>query len=350
MPNSPAPGHRPAPSQMALIFFLLVLAVIIAFAWGFPLVMSMAARPTLAAAQATPSATDIPRPTGSSSPTPVQRAALTPRPARTPVPTSIRSPLKSPLPGATATPAGGAERCEETAGRVLDEVYFSRIRGADQHYLVYLPPCSELSNRRYPAIYLLHGSQNDDTHWERLGVFQEMDQGLAEGRLAPAIVVLPDGDPNLFINTSGGPKSFEGQIVEELVPIVDRLFKTDPRPQMRAIGGISRGGVWSLEIGFLNPDLFNIVAGHSPCLNVNTAPAGYDPLKLTDRPSLKDQRIWLDAGDEDYCRPSAEKLHTALDASKVVHDYHVWPGAHEDSLWAEYLPIYLEFYTLNWPK
>lgn len=229
-------------------------------------------------------------------------------------------------------------------------MYSSRISGAEEQYLVYLPPCSESSTRRYPTIYLLHGSDNDDTHWVRLGVFQEMDQGLAEGRLAPAIVVLPDGDPDLFINTSGGPNSFEGQIVDELVPVVDRLFKTDPRPQMRAIGGISRGGVWSLEIGFLNPEVFNIVAGHSPCLNFNEAPPEYDPLKLTDRPSLKSQRIWLDVGDEDYCQPGAEVLHTALDASQVVHDYHVEPGAHEDSLWAEYLPTYLEFYTLNWPK
>ena len=85
-------------------------------------------------------------------------------------------------------------------------------------------------------------------------------------------------------------------------------------------------------------------------LNVNEAPSEYDPLKLTDRPSLKSQRIWLDAGDEDYCQPGAEALHTALDASEVAHDYHVWPGAHEDSLWAEYLPDYLQFYTLNWPK
>jgi len=340
-------GHRPAPFHVALVFVLLVLAVIVALAWVLTLVLP--AHPADAAPTATPSATDAPHLTGASSPTPVRRATRTPRPTRAPAPT--RSTLfRTPRPGATDSPSGGVERCEETTGRVLDEMYSSRISGAEQHYLVYLPPCSELSDRRYPTIYLLHGSDNDETHWERLGVFQEMDQGLAEGRLAPAIIVLPDGDPDLFINTSGGPNSFEGQIVDELVPIVDRLFKTDPRPQMRAIGGVSRGGVWSLEIGFLNPDLFNVVAGHSACLNVNEAPPGYDPLKLTDSSSLKSQRIWLDAGDEDYCQPGAEALHTSLDASEVAHDYHVWPGVHDDSLWAEHLPAYLEFYTLNWPK
>jgi enterochelin esterase-like enzyme len=232
----------------------------------------------------------------------------------------------------------------------VDETYFSRVSNAEQSYLVYLPPCSELSNRRYPTIYLLHGSDNDDMHWERLGVFQEMEQGVEEGWLAPAIIVLPEGDPDLYINTSGGPNSFEGQIVDELVPIIDRSFQTDPRPRMRAIGGISRGGVWSLEIGFRHPELFNVVAGHSPCLNVNEAPPEYDPLKLTDTPSLKTLRIWLDAGDRDYCRPGADDLHLALDSSGVAHEYHVWPGSHDDTLWTAHLTDYLEFYTQGWPN
>jgi enterochelin esterase-like enzyme len=342
-------SHRLSPFHVALVFALLVLADIVALAWVLTLVLP--AHPADAAPTATPNATRAPHLTSTNLPTPVRQVTRTPQPTRTPAPTFTRSPLfQSPLPVETASPAAGAERCEETAGRILDEMYSSRISGTEQHYLVYLPPCSESSNRRYPTVYLLHGSEHDYTHWESLGVFEEMDQGLAEGRLAPAIIVLPDGDPDLFINTSGGPNSFEGQIVDELVPIVDRLFKTDPRPQMRAIGGISRGGVWSLEIGFLHPDLFSIVAGHSPCLNVNEAPSEYDPLKLTDRSSLKGQRIWLDAGDEDYCQPGAEDLHTALDASGVAHDYHLWPGVHDDSLWAEHLPAYLEFYVLSWPK
>jgi enterochelin esterase-like enzyme len=351
MSDPSARGHRPASFQLALVFSLLVFAVIVAIAWMLTLVLPVPAHSAQATVTAVPGAISTPRPTRTSSPTPVRRATRTPRPTHTPVRTSTRSPLfESPLPGMTASPAGEVARCEETTGSVVEEMYSSRLSDDEQHYLVYLPPCSELSSRRYPAIYLLHGSENDDTHWERLGVFQAMDQGLAEGRLAPAIIVLPDGDPDLFINTSGGPNSFEAQIVDELVPIVDRLFKTDPRPQMRAIGGISRGGVWSLEIGFLNPESFSIVAGHSPCLNVNEAPPEYDPLKLSDRPSLKSQRIWLDAGKMDYCQPGAEDLHMALGASGVAHDYHIWSGVHDDALWAEHVSAYLEFYTLNWPK
>jgi enterochelin esterase-like enzyme len=52
------------------------------------------------------------------------------------------------------------------------------------------------------------------------------------------------------MNTSGGPGTYEPQIVDELVPLIDPHLPTDAQRKTRAIGGISRGGVWSLEIGF----------------------------------------------------------------------------------------------------
>ena len=196
-----------------------------------------------------------------------------------------------------ATPGVEPVRCQETIGRVADETYFSDVSETKQTYIVYVPPCYDVTTTRYPMIYLIHGAGVDDTHWESLSLFKVMDEGIQAGKLAPAIIVLPSGDANLFMNTSGGPGSYEAQIVDELIPTVDNLFRTDPRPEMRAIGGVSLGGVWSLEIGFRHPGLFNIVGGHSPCLNLNGAPPEFDPLKMTDKPTLKTQRIFLDAGD-----------------------------------------------------
>lgn len=232
----------------------------------------------------------------------------------------------------------------------MDQMYRSRVSGDGEKYTVYLPPCYEISNRRYPALYLIHGAYQDHTHWENLGILEAMDEGLRTSAYAPAIIVLPSGDDQLYTDTSGGAASYEEQIVEELVPLIDRLFRTDPRPEMRAIGGISRGGVWSLEIGFLHPELFGIIGGHSACLNLNESPPQYDPLKMTAKPTLKTQRIWLDASDGDGCLQGTEELHTALQQSDVAHQYEIWPGVHEDSYWAEHLADYLAFYTQTWPK
>ena len=249
-----------------------------------------------------------------------------------------------------ATPGVEPVRCQEIIGQVSDETYFSDVSGTKQTYIVYVPPCYDVTTTRYPTIYLIHGAGVDDTHWESLGLFKVMDEGIQAGKLAPAIIVLPGGDAELYMNTSGDRGSYEAQIVDELIPTVDNLFRTNPRPEMRAIGGISRGGVWALEIGFRHPGLFNIVGGHSPCLNLNGAPPEFDPLKMTDNPTLKTQRIFLDAGDRDDCKIGADEQHLALDNSGVAHVYKIWPGGHENALWEAHLGDYLDFYTQTWPK
>ena len=78
--------------------------------------------------------------------------------------------------------------------------------------VVYVPPCYDVTTTRYPAIYLIHGAGVDDTHWESLGLFKLMDEGIRAGKLAPAIIVLPNGNAGLYMNTSGGPGSYEAQM------------------------------------------------------------------------------------------------------------------------------------------
>jgi enterochelin esterase-like enzyme len=275
-------------------------------------------------------------------PEPVPAAAT---PMSTP---TSRVPLDRQTPA--ATPGVEPVRCQETIGQTTDEKFFSHVSGTTQTYIAYVPPCYDVTTTRYPTIYLIHGAGVDDTHWENLGLFKVMDEGIQSGKFAPAIIVLPNGDAGLFMNTSGGSGSYEAQIVDELMPTVDNLFRTDPRPEMRAIGGISRGGVWSLEIGFRHPELFNIVGGHSPCLNLNGAHPEFDPLKMTDEPTLKTQRIFLDAGDMDACKIGADEQRLALENSGVAHVYKIWPGGHENALWEAHLGDYLDFYTQTWPK
>jgi enterochelin esterase-like enzyme len=301
-------------------------------------------------AQPTPAATATPvmthRPTrvaATPSPVSTHRPTRTPRVRRTAIPTRVG---QSPI----APPNLDPTTCAGASGLVSDEVFQSRTSGNEERYILYLPPCYDASDTRYPTLYLIHGVDYDASQWESLGVFSLMDEGINAKKWGPAIIILPEGDENLFTNTSGGPNSYEAQIVQELVPFVDSRFRTDPSPAMRAIGGISRGGVWSLEIGFLHPDMFSIIGGHSACLNLNEAPPALDPLKLVNLPSLKTQRIWLDTGDMDGCRDGVDALHDELGQAGVAHDYRLWSGVHDDALWASHLEDYLEFYTRTWPK
>jgi enterochelin esterase-like enzyme len=227
--------------------------------------------------------------------------------------------------------------------------FFSAIVGQEQPYRVYLPPCYDFNDDRYPVLYMLHGYPFDDSHWDQIGIDEAANAGIIGGTLPPFIIAMPAADnEGTFTNTSGGPGSFEALLLDEFIPFVDSTYRTVDVAEGRAIGGMSRGGVWSLEIAFRNPDRFAAVGGHSAALNVNLAPPVYDPLYLAADPTIRSLRIYLDAGKGDWVLPGMEDLHAALTVAGVAHYYKLYEGFHDNSYWAEHVAEYLEFYAAEW--
>ena len=307
-----------------------------------------------------PTSTPPPRPT--STPTPTQPPTPTSKPTATPSPTATQTSTPTSTPGPTdtaeaeptLTPTTVAPPSPtpyaELAGRVEQHTYFSQTTGQEEPYRIYLPPDYDQSDRRYPVLYLIHGWPYDESHWDNLGADEVADSGIQAGAWPPFIIVLPGADPDgLFINTSGGDHSFEGQVVNDLIPHIDATYRTWAERDGRAIGGISRGGVWSLEIGLRRADLFAAVGGHSPALSLNLASPTYDPFYLLEEPGVAALRIYLDAGDADWARESTQALHETLDGHGIAHEFVVHAGGHDDGLWAANVAEYLAFYTAGWP-
>jgi enterochelin esterase-like enzyme len=216
-------------------------------------------------------------------------------------------------------------------------------------YRVYLPGCYEVFEGPYPTLYLIHGYPFDDSHWDRLGADETAAMGIRSGVYVPFLIVMPECDTEgMFRDTSGGDYSVEGLIVNELVPHIDGTYRTWAAREGRAIGGISRGGVWSLEIGFRHPSTFSVVGAHSPALAVNYPHPLYDPLILATEPQVQDLRIYLDAGDVDWARYGTEELHQVLAEHGVAHEYVIGEGDHVDEYWSRMLPLYLAFYSADW--
>ena len=293
------------------------------------------ASPTLA-----PTAPPSPTPQPTTAPTAVPSPTPTLAPTEPPAPTP--SPTSGPPPSPTPTNA-------PLAGRVEQGTYPSAVTGRTESYRVYLPPGYDQVDRRYPALYLLHGWPYDESHWDNLGVDEAADARIMAGTLSPFMIVLPGADSDgLYVTTSGGAGSFEEQLVNELMPHIDATYRTLQTRDARAIGGISRGGVWSLEIAFRHPDAFGIVGAHSPALSANRAPPVYDPFTLMNQPGVEGLRIYLSAGDRDWAREATRQLHEALSAQGISNQFVVHPGAHVDQLWADHIPEYLAFYAAGW--
>jgi S-formylglutathione hydrolase FrmB len=125
--------------------------------------------------------------------------------------------------------------------------------------------------RRYPVLYLLHGSGGSDTDWTELGNAEKITAG------SPLIVVMPDTDQNgyysdWFNNGAGGPPEYETYDIGELIPWIDQRYRAVAARRGRAIAGLSMGGFGALSYASRHPDLFNHVAGFSPASDTNYAP------------------------------------------------------------------------------
>lgn len=249
-------------------------------------------------------------------------------------------------------PARAQSACAETQGFVEYSTYRSAILGRDMSYAIYTPPCyaaQENQSRRYPAVYLMHGSDAvDSTYWLRLNLTPSLDAGINAGTLPPMIVVLPFGDwianQNQF-----GKVSWGNIFLTELLPAVESAYRIDARREGRAIGGISRGGFWAFHIAMLHPDLFSAVGGHSAFFHPDHLRTANPLFLAQSAPGIETLRIWLDHGKNDYAGPNIDLFHRRLEQRGVLHTYIVYPeGRHERGYWASHVPEYLLFYAVGW--
>jgi enterochelin esterase-like enzyme len=174
----------------------------------------------------------------------------------------------------------------------------------------------------------------DETHWDDLGVDEMADVKIRHGLWPPLLMVMPHQPTPLFTASDGGPGSYESELVDGLLPFIDREYRTQPLPDARAIVGVSRGAVWALEISFRRPDLFNTVAALSPALHINYARPPYDPFLIVQGGNPLPNWIFLSVGDEEEpFRNATEKFSQVLIEAQVVHSLVIGSGGHNDEAW-----------------
>ncbi len=247
-----------------------------------------------------------------------------------------------------ASPTAQGE-CQEKSGEVRSLTYPGSVFHEDVRLTVYLPPCYSNSNERYPSLYLLHGYPKDEQHWETLGVIDLFEEGILTGKWPPTLLILPNQPEPLFTKTDGGPGSYEQEMIEGLVPFIDEAFRTLAEPHFRAIAGVSRGGVWALEIGLRNPDVFNTVAALSPSLQVNHPRAPYDPFNIASGDSPLPEMIFISGGaGEPAFLVKIELFAQHLTEEGIRHNFLFTDGNHTDESWEGILPEVIQLITQNW--
>ena len=183
---------------------------------------------------------------------------------------------------ATWTPAATADArpaCDDVGGQLVGDTYVGLVSGKEIPFWIYLPPCYEDGVQSYPVVYLLHGYPYDQNHWVDLGLLEAYEAGPATGRWPAVVYVFPYAPEPLFTRTDGGDESYEQEFMEGLVPAIEEAYRVDRDPDQRVLAGVSRGGVWALEIGMRNADQIQHVLAISPALVYNQPRASYDPFQ-----------------------------------------------------------------------
>lgn len=322
---------------------------------GFLLAVLFVLLPGMVACAAVPSDLSAPFPPTATLPAVPAVANAAATAANGPAATAVTStqPVATPAAPAQATaypvvpPAAPTTQPCTTPGQIVTGTYSSVLNG-ESRYRIYLPPCYGVDGRVYPTLTLLPGNVHDDSIWDMLGIDEAAEALIRQGALPPLLIVMADGG-NLYQNTSGGPGSYESQILDELIPFVEAHYCAWAEGNGRAIGGLSRGGYWALEIAFRHPDAFASVAGHSPALIDSYAGPDLNPQVTGLTHPLGDLRVAFDIGENDGYRYQIEQLHNDMTARAIPHDWTLNPGAHVEDYWAAHTADYLLWYTRPWP-
>lgn len=219
------------------------------------------------------------------------------------------------------------------------------ITNPPQEFLIYLPPCYESSaDLHFPVLYLLHGQTYTDDQWVRLGVPQIADRLIHAGEIAPFIIVFPD---DRYWNLQAG-SGFGDRLINALIPYVDENYRTLADRAHRSLGGLSRGGGWTIELGFANPELFGALGLHSPAIFVKDGP--YLEKIIKTLPQKERPLLWLDVGDVDSELSTIIPFEEKLTSNNYIHEFHFYNGAHTESYWAAHVEEYLRWYAQRWMK
>ncbi|SFC70533.1 alpha/beta hydrolase-fold protein [Spirosoma endophyticum] len=234
-------------------------------------------------------------------------------------------------------------------GKLDSVAYPSKTVGTTRKALIYTPP-GYSKKKKYPVLYLLHGIGGDEKEWLNGGQPQVMlDNLYAENKLEPMIVVMPNGramkDDRAIGNVFEKDKveafaTFEKDLLNDLIPFVEKKYPTLTDREHRAIAGLSMGGGQSLNFGLGNLDKFAWVGGFSSAPNTRT------PQELVPNPADAKKQLkllWISCGDADGLISFSKRTHDYLYQNDVPHIYYVEPGGHDFKVWKNGLYMFSQF-------
>lgn len=241
-------------------------------------------------------------------------------------------------------------------GTVARRWYDSPVLGMDRRVTIYTPPGYETSTDKLPVLYLLHGAGGDEEAWINLGrTSQIMDNLIADGKVKPMIVVMPNG--NVIQDGAPGegsmgfykpqfmvPQTMNGRYEAsfmDIVKFVEDNYRVIPDKAHRAIAGLSMGGFHTMHISRYYPDTFDYVALFSAALMPREDATGkvYSNIDETLQTQMDNgyKMYWIGIGKTDFLYDANKEFRDKLDSMGMKYEYMETEGGHTWRNWRVYL-------------
>ena len=243
-------------------------------------------------------------------------------------------------PGEKQAPKGfDSLRADIPHGKIDSISYFSKTVDTIRRTLIYTPPGFS-KNNKYPVLYLLHGIGGDEKEWLNGGNPQViLDNLYAQGKIEPMIVVMPNGRAMKNDRATGNIMApdkvqafatFEKDLLNDLIPFIEKKYSVIADREHRAIAGLSMGGGQSLNFGLGNLDKFAWIGGFSSAPNTKP-PAELVPDVNAAREKIK--LLFISCGASDGLISFSKRTHDYLQQNNVPHIYFIEPGIHDFKVW-----------------
>jgi enterochelin esterase-like enzyme len=256
------------------------------------------------------------------------------------------------------------------------------LKQKERRMVVYTPPGYMTGKVRYPVLYLLHGGGGDEAQWDDLGRANViMDNLIAAGKVKPMLVVMPNGNANEIIAQGNGygpiprpgrgmgaargaapagqpaaaapggraaapgaapaaaraPATYAGSypqsLVDEVIPFIDKNFRTIANKDNRAIAGLSMGGGHTVQATNNNPGKFGWIAVFSA--GAQDTPEFTAALTKVKEAGVK--HYWVGAGTTDMALSGSQTLYKLAQKVGLKTSWHETPGGHFYLIWRVFL-------------
>lgn len=255
-------------------------------------------------------------------------------------------------------PTGFRDKRENIVhGTIATVQYDSKTLSTRREMLVYTPP-GYSPNKKYPVIYLLHGLNSGSGQWPYwIRADYIVDNLLADGKIEPMIMVFPNCNSNVTVSNpkpdeqeerkagfKGYGKSFEDDLLNDIIPYIESQYSVCTGREHRALTGLSMGGGQSLNIGLSHINTFAYLGGFSSAPNTNQFGGLSETKLLPDVEAAKKQLklLWLACGNKDGLFRVSQQVHNYLKEQQVPHVWYVDGNAHDDTEWANNLYFFAQ--------